>query len=150
MVTYIRSMILRTLSILAVFAVGCDLLPNESGPVWALRPGTVVFYDEPIVIEHPDTTDLRRPVRIRVRTYGGGCTEKGPTLTVIAEMTITLEPLDSVLQPHVNQACPDILKLYDHIVNVSVPRSGAYTVRVIGNREPEAERIELERSVIVR
>lgn len=122
---------------------------ESTGPEDAARLGTVWFYDEPVVVEVPDTARAASPFEVRVRTYGGGCHRMGATATLASGDTLRVTPTDTVTTGP-DLACPDILRTFDHRATASWPTPGELTVVVEGWEEPAGRERRLARTVVVR
>ena len=109
------------------------------------KRGTIKFYYSPTVIETQQITSSGL-LRIRVHTYGGGCTSKGRTDVRVEGRTIIVEPID---RHALQRACTDNLVTIVHEVDVQTAGPGNYIVRVIGRQEPGDVTVTVERTVTV-
>lgn len=129
--------------ILALALAGCGLL----GPDEELRPGVIVSYGQPLLLEAPDTVDSGVPFRASVRTYGGGCISKGPTTVSVEGRTATIVPLDRHRKA---RYCTDDLAGFTHETEVVFQGAGPAFVAVRGRVEPGDSLVVRQRTVHVR
>jgi hypothetical protein len=113
-----------------------------------MRRGVIEFYDDPIVIEHPDTLALGSTGSVAVRTYGGGCVRQGMSEVTIDGLTAVIEPFDSV---HVaaQVVCTSELRLFRHVVAVPFTERGTAILRIVGLSQPDDHDITVTRLVVV-
>ena len=131
---------------LAGLLAACD---DPTGPDEVLVVGTVDFYEEPVVIEVPDTVAAGEPFAVGVRTYGGGCERLGPTEVEALEDGVRVTPRDwTTVDPDV--ACTTELKLFEHEATLTWSTPGEITVRIRGREEPAGVERTFARTVVVR
>lgn len=111
------------------------------------EPGIIAFYGEDVVISAPDTVARGQAFPVTVRTYGGGCTSKGPTHLETAGLHATVLPFDIDSGAHI---CTSILNVFLHTADVRFDLAGTATVVFRGRRLPEGEAVMFERSIVVR
>ena len=146
---WIRIVAFRTGIIAAAFCLGCGVLATEPEIRWELRPGTLEFHDEPIAIDLPQVAAVGLTAVITVRTFGGGCTQQGPTEVEVAGLTAIVQPMDSAIVPFPDLACTSELRFFEHRAELKFDHAGVATVRVLGRREPGGGPVELERTLVV-
>lgn len=137
--------------IFAALAVGTLLASCGSilGPNEELVIGTVAHYDDPVIIEVPDTVVSSVPFAVTVRTYGGGCERQGPTETSVEGQVTVVTPFDYTPTGD-DVACMDILKTFDHEASLELGTKGVATLVVRGRQEPGDVVIDYTFSVWVR
>ena len=137
---------LAIVTVAACNPLGIDL-PGED-----YHPGTIEFYGDTGQILAPFEAEPDVPFSVRVRTFGGGCTEKGVTRSEINDLIGELRPFDVTSDA---QACPDILRTFTHEATFRFDRPGLATIRIHGRAEPGGEpvvklrRVRLQRRVLV-
>lgn len=115
-------------SLLLAFAlVACGQINEPGGE---LRPGLahIAGYNngDPIIVIDP----AEKAARVRITTYGGGCTAKGDTHVTVAGMVATVSPYN--VEPRPRTPCTAILLTFVHDTLISFPQSGTATIRVRG------------------
>jgi hypothetical protein len=133
----------------ALLACQTTITTDGEPGTFEVRRGTIWFYGDPVTIEVADSVAAGAPLRVVVRTYGGGCVFQGYTRAVVTGLQATVEPYDSVYAPGENEACTAELRHYLHETSVTFDAAGAATIRVTGRREPEGSTITQERSITV-
>lgn len=130
-------------TLMMLFLVGCSGLV---GPDERRQVGVIDFYDQPSVVEVPDTVRAGEDFQVSVRTYGGGCLSQDTTEVAVSGRLAQVVPYDL----HSGEgACPDVLRTFDHEAVVRFEEAGEAEVRIIGRREPESAMIAVVRSVVV-
>ncbi len=115
------------------------------------QPAFIRFYQEPSLVEAPDTVSAGEPFTVTVRTFGGGCIGQGDTRAEVRGRVVTLRPLDVHTTRHPGPVvCTSDLVFYTHRVEVRLTEPGVATIRVIGREAPADSLITIERSVVVR
>lgn len=134
---------LAALLVAAAVAGGCGIL----GPGEERVLGVIESYGEPLVVEAPDTVVAGAEFVVMVRTYGGGCTSKGPTSVDVSGNTATVVPWDRESGANV---CTLILKYFRHTAAVRFGTPGDAVLIIRGRKEPGGELVERERTIHVR
>jgi hypothetical protein len=111
-----------------------------------IRPGTVRFYQDPVVIDLPVSVARGAAISIRVRTYGNGCTSMARTDVRVQDRHVVIAPMNSELT---GTACTDQLVSIDHTAEVRFDTPGAVTVEVRGWSEPAGSPVVYQRTVQV-
>lgn len=110
------------------------------------RPGIIAFYDDPVVVDVPDTVEVGAPFEVSVRTYGGGCIRKDGTEVEEDGLRIQIRPYDIHSGASI---CTAELRLFDHRVTVSFGRAGVGEIQVHGWEMPADSSLRLGYTVIV-
>lgn len=132
--------------LLAVGALACG---GPLGPRDVARPGILEFHGESRdVVSAPDTVTAGEPFDVTVRTYGGGCDQKGETRVDRSAGVVVITPID-VFTEGSGVVCPAVLRRFEHAVRVTFEEPGAGEVRVRGRRVPPDEEIVRVRTVVV-
>lgn len=130
-------------TLMILFLVGCGAVV---GPDERRQVGVIDFYDQPSVIEVPDTVRVGEDFQVSVRTYGGGCVSQDTTEVAVADRLAQVVPYDL----HSGEGvCPDVLRTFDHEAVVRFEDEGEAEVRVIGKRMPENAIVAVVRAVVV-
>jgi hypothetical protein len=132
-------------SAIVAFLCACDGILGLDGERQQL--GVISFYNDPVVVEAPDTVTRGQPFIVIVRTYGGGCISQGPTEVRVDDLRATVTPFDINSGGHV---CTRELRLFRHEAPIEFARSGTATLVFRGVKRPDDEPIVVERTVIVR
>jgi hypothetical protein len=133
----------RPLLLASVVALaGCQEVADP--PEETRVPGTIELYSQPVVVSANYTVPLGQPIVVRVRTYGNGCVSRGDTEIQQQDLQATITPHDYQQRA---QACPDILRTFEHEATLRFSRRGNATVVIRGNSLP-ANRI-IERSLTI-
>jgi hypothetical protein len=130
--------------VVVVLLCACNGFLGWSGE--GQRLGIISFYNDPIVIEVPDTVASGLMFQVRVRTYGGGCITQGHTDVRVDGLRVTVTPYDIHSGGNV---CTTELRLFQHEAAVRFDRVGTATVAVRGMRRPDDQTITEERTVVV-
>jgi len=131
------------LGALAVFTAACGI----TGPDSVRRPGVVAYGSEPAYVVAPDTVEIGVKFVLLVRTYGGGCVEKGDTEVTVSGGVIEVRPYDI----DTNYAtCAGLLLHFSHEAAASVESPGDVLLRVYGREEPSGAMVVLERQLVAR
>jgi hypothetical protein len=136
---------------LAVFVIGTGACNGAkvAEPGIEPRPAILQFYSDPVHIDLPDSVARGSAFYISVRTYGGGCASQGHTEVEINDLLAKVEPFD--LEPtDPNVVCPEVLRVFEHVVSIRFDEVGTATVRVFGRRQPGDETLSVDRTVVVR
>lgn len=141
---------MRKLSLLPLMLLlgGCPPTGPHSP---ALRMGVIEFYQQPVEVEAPDEAVAGVPIRVTVKTFGGGCVRKSHTEAGVSELVGTVVPWDldqTLADPDV--VCTEELRIFEHTAELTFPAAGEATVRVHGLRQPGMETVTVERPVRVR
>lgn len=129
---------IRLIAWAAVAVAACDWLAE---PHWTLERAVIELTPpDSFELWVPEVVRAGLPTDVSVTTYGGGCTEAGPTEANLQGMLFSLEPYDSL--NYVDGNCTDILRWFRHTVTVTFPERGSATIRVIG--------LDLSRAVVTR
>jgi len=127
---------------------GCS---QSTEPEETAEPGVLAFYQDPILVEIPDTVTRSVPFVVSVRTYGdGGCVRQGFTEVEVDGSDAELRPLDFHQVLKDGQSCTDILGIFDHEASLEFETAGVATVRVVGVEEPAGTAVEITSGVVVR
>lgn len=133
--------------LLAVGTLACG--GDPLGPRDVARPGILEFHGESRnVVSAPDTVTADEPFDVTVRTYGGGCDQKGETRVERADGVVVITPIDVFTEGR-DVVCPSILRRFEHTAQVSFEAPGTGEVRVRGRRVPPDEEIVRVRAVVV-
>ncbi len=97
--------------------------------------GTVVFYQDSLVVDVPESARVGEAFEVGIRTYGGGCEEMGPTQLDLRSDTVVVTPMERT-SARAGVACTDILKTFDHRATITPLRAGRVIVRFRGRVEP--------------
>ena len=142
----------RSLRLVASF--GALLLANCSsgtGPSAARlerRPALLSFYADSATVTLPDTVSRLQPVTVAVTSYGGGCITQGETDVAVSDLLAVIRPYRyEVTGSHA--FCEDAVRLFQHVATIQFAKAGQAEVRVIGERRPGDDQIELVRTVAV-
>ena len=130
----------------APLLISCDAV---LGPREELVVGTVAFYDDPVVIEVPDTVAASVPFMVKVRTYGGGCERLGPTEATVDMLTALVIPYDYTIVDD-DGVCTSILKMFSHEVLLQLGVVGEAALTIRGKEEPGGGWFQSQRTVWVR
>ncbi len=128
---------------------GCP--PTGSTPQAALRMGVIDFHQQPAEVEVPDEGVVGVPIRVSVKTFGGGCVRKSHTQATVTELTGTVVPWDldrTLVDP--DAVCTEELRIFEHTAELTFLAAGEATVRVHGLRQPGMDTVTVERPVQVR
>ena len=128
----------------ALFLVaGCDSI---FGPEEERRIGVIAFYDQPIVIDLPDTVQVGVPFVVSIQTYGGGCLSEGPTKIRVRGLLIDVTPYDI---HNGAEACEDILNMFPHETTLALPTPGLAQFLFYGRQKPDNLPLTVGREVFV-
>lgn len=130
------------------FWAGCG--DGLTGPRDVPRPGIVEFHGDGPVVSLPASVTAGEEFTVTVRTFGGGCTSKGPTRVDTASSATRILPVD-VTREGPNVVCPALLQTFEHRADLAFEEAGERTVRIVGRRvDGEVDEvIELDRTVTV-
>ena len=127
-----RPVIPTIVAIALVATVGCRLF-TDNEIRRERQPAILQFYEDPIVIQVPETVAVASEFEVTVRTYGDGCIDQGDTEVSISGRQASVRPYDHfVTHLPPNYACPDILKVYTHRAVLRFDERGLATVTVHG------------------
>lgn len=135
------------LPVLATLLVACSSSPTE--PHETRVVGAVWFYQQPVVLEVPDTVDAGVPFFVRVHTYGGGCERMGETEAYVDASSAVVFPFDYTRRG-ADVGCEDLLKTFVHETSVTFTERGLGRVEVHGRAFPEDEPRTRTHRVVVR
>ena len=121
--------------------------PTSPG-VDVVRPATLEFHEDPVVVEVPATATAGVPFPVTVHSYGGGCVRQGDTRVQVRGAVADVTPR-VVEHRGQNVVCTRELRIYLHEAAVRFDAPGTATVRVHGLRHPAAEPITVTRTVRV-
>jgi hypothetical protein len=93
----------------------------------------------------PDTVEVGVEFSVYVRTYGGGCVEKGDTRVEVAGQTISVWSYDIDTGASV---CSDVLHHFSHDASAIVAAAGPILLRVYSWEEPGSSPIVVERQLV--
>lgn len=127
----------------AVAAAGCSTIIEPSPEE---RPGVIDFYQEPVVVEAPETVRAGAPFEVSVRTYGGGCLSKGETEVRKEGLSVDVRPHDIHSGADV---CTQELKMFDHRATVTLHDAGVAEIRFHGQAVPGDSAVLVVRYVTV-
>jgi hypothetical protein len=135
----------------AIVVAACNQIVDGGGGVIRERKlAWISFYSmDSVVFTVPDTVQRSVPFEVSVRSYAGGCDEKGDTELTLDAQIAEMRPFD-VHHRGPDLACPDILKFFQHVAVVRFEFAGNASVRVRGIAYPGDSVIVRERSVFVR
>lgn len=125
--------LVRLASSAAVFALAACSLTTE--PQDRLIVGTVLFHGDTLVVDVPESARVDEPFEVRIRTYGGGCEEMGPTRLDLRSDTVVVTPWERT-SAREGVACADVLKTFDHRASITPLQPGRVIVRFRGRVEP--------------
>jgi hypothetical protein len=143
-----------SLLVLCVLVASCRQLSPDR-PRSVREPAYIRFLATPPnygpLLDAPDTVAAGVPFTVTVRTYGGGCIDRGDTEVGVAGQTVEVRPFD-VFQTDLpdNYYCPSVLVFYTHTASVRLDHSAVVTLRAIGRVMPGDSTTAIERSVVVR
>lgn len=138
------------LGCLACAVLACGFITGEQNVERERMIGTIEFYDDSVRIQLPDTVQKGVTFPVRVRTYGGGCIDRGDTEVVLNGLAAQVTPYDiEITHLPPGYACTAELRFYEHVGHVRFDRSGRATVIVRGRKKPEKIIISVERTVEV-
>jgi hypothetical protein len=129
---------------LGLVVLGCSSL---TGPGRERVIGTLEHHGDSVVVSVPDTVAAGEAFTVAVRTYGGGCMEKGDTEVEVRGLRATVTPYDIRVEADV---CTAILKLFEHTATLHFEGAGTAEVVMRGRKEPEGEILTVGRTVVVR
>jgi len=110
------------------------------------QPGVISFYNDPVVVEAPETVVRGQTFTVSVRTYGGGCITQGPTGVRVDDLLATVTPMDINSGANV---CTAELRMFRHEASIRFDRAGTATVVLRGTRLPEDEPVTVLRTITV-
>lgn len=131
-----------TLALLAVLA-GCSVI---TGPDESRRVGVIDFHDQPVEVAVPDTVSAGVDFEVSAVTYGGGCVSADDTEVEVDGLFAQVVPYDLHRR---QEACPDVLRTFEHRALVRFDEPGTAEVRVVGRREPGNSLAVVVRQVVV-
>lgn len=134
-----------TLAALASLGAGCT---NALEVTEVKRIGTIVHYEDPLLITTPDTVTAGDPFEVVVRTYGGGCVEKGEVAVQQEGLSVDVTPWDLVREGE-GLNCPDVLGMFDHRAVLTLPTARTAEIRFHGREAPADSLLVVTRSVVV-
>lgn len=118
------------------------MLESEEGP----RPGVIAFYDDPVMVQAPDTVEAGTTFGVTVRTYGDGCVTRG-------EIRVEQDGPIAIVRPYDVHSgasvCTQELRMFDHRATISVDEPGTAEIRVHGRELPADSAMVITRSVVV-
>ena len=136
---------IRYIPLVAALSVcACSTSPSAVGD--DQRLSVVDFYQEPIVLQAPDTVNVGEPFEVTTATYGNGCLQAGATLTDIGPGVAMIELFDRVPDADV---CTDNLVRIDRTAVIRFEEPGRARILVRGHSLPENEEVLLEHDVFV-
>lgn len=109
--------------------------------------GAIEYYGDPAEVSVPAEAEAGRGFIVTVRTYGGGCVEKGRAEVEVAGDRAVVRPYDYHRQ---RVDCPSTLALFDHMAMVRFDAPGTFEVVIEGLSLPSDEVIRVTRTVQVR
>jgi hypothetical protein len=96
----------------------------------------------------PDTAKRLQPITVTITSYGGGCISQGETDVAISDLQAEIRPYRyEVVGPDV--VCTLELRVFEHVATLQFAKLGTATIRVLGERQPGTEAIEVHRLVVV-
>lgn len=119
---------MRMLPCLAL-VVGCDSGP----PDVYIEPGRILYYEEPALVDAPQTAAIGAEITVTVMTYGGGCTSIERTDVEPGPDEVLVRPFDRRDRPDGN-VCEDILRYIEHAATFTFATAGTKTIRVQGRK----------------
>jgi hypothetical protein len=142
------------ISCLGCLVLACGFITGEEEEEEITRErliGTIEFYSDPVRIQLPGTVLRGVTFDVTVRTYGGGCIDKGDTEVEVNGLAAQVTPYDiEVTHMPAGSVCTADLRFYEHIGEVRFDQSGTATVVVRGRKKPQDVIISVERAVNVR
>ncbi len=129
---------------LALVALGCGSI---SGLDEEQVVGVVEHFNDPVIVQLPDTVAAGQAFTATVRTYGNGCTKKGDTSVEVNDLSATVTPFDVRKKANF---CTDILNAFQHTATLRFNKAGTAEVVVRGRKQPGDEVVTLKRTVVVR
>lgn len=135
-------------AMLLVAAAGCG--DGLIEPRDVTRRGIVEFHGDGPEVSLPASATAGEAFTVTVRTFGGGCTSKGPTVVDTVDAVVRILPHD-VTTEGPNVVCPAVLRTFEHRADLTFEEAGERTVRIVGRRvDGEVDEvIELDRTVTV-
>lgn len=137
---------MRALAALAVVAglAGCTaiLAPDDN-----FEPAVLVSGGQGPIIAVPDTVQREVPFVVAIRTFGGGCVDKGDMRVDLDGGVLRLRPFDL----HRDLAsCTDDVRVYEHRATLAVNERREYTVRIEGWAQPADTAVVFTQTLVVR
>ncbi|HKO15230.1 MAG TPA: hypothetical protein VJU87_03270 [Gemmatimonadaceae bacterium] len=106
---------------------GCNVL--SSTEPHGFQPGLIIFGSDTAPITAPDTVDVNTPFTVKVSTFAGGCTREAQgTDLAVSDSVVAVQPYDRWR----GSDCPSDQFNIDHTVSITLTKSGAYTLRILG------------------
>lgn len=112
------------------------------------QPSYVAYTGAAPEVSVPSTVRAGEDLQVQIRTYGGGCNEKGGDEVRVDGLTALVLPWDFDRSTP-ETPCQDMLRTFDHAATVRFGQPGTATVRVRGRRLPGDEPVEVVRTVTV-
>lgn len=142
--------LLRVACALVLSACSGSLAPDE--PLYGIRPGTLVFYQDAPRISVPDSAVVGLPVDITISTYGNtSCVQNAGVAVAWRDGALEVRPQsrEAVRLPS-NWGCADVLYRWTDTVRYTFTQVGTAQVKVHGIAEPDRAPVVIERLVVVR
>ncbi len=137
----------RSLPLLAglIISVACE---GPFGPDVERRVGVISFYEDPIVMEAPDTVQEGVPFSVMIRAYGDSCINPGGVEVQVSNLVADVTPYVLVYTGPLARDL--VLKWIDQEAFVTFTSSGAAEVRFHGKEHPANSLITVTREVAVK
>ena len=144
-----NSKTLLLLSLIALLGTGVTCLWEAQ---FELKRGILEGFDQPVVVNVPDTVPVHTPASVVATTYGGGC------IFAKAFTTVSVEGLNAVVEPYDSvdistRICTLEIRQFVHTAEVQFAEQGTATVRVVGRRVLFASETDsvmsVERTIVV-
>ncbi|MFQ5691163.1 MAG: hypothetical protein ACE5HQ_12935 [Gemmatimonadota bacterium] len=141
----VRQLVYAMLWIPTAASLACTMGPDRRRVLGTLE----ISEFDPVKVALPEVVSRNVGFDVVVRTYGGGCTERGDTKVTVKGLSATVVPFDfELVGPTLN--CPDILRSLTHAVELRFAQAGLARVVVRGWSELQQDTIDVERTVLVR
>ena len=141
------SVVLVGIGFILALTTGCAP-STEPGARTERRPALLSFYSDSAQVTLPDTAKRLQPITVTITSYGGGCISQGETDVAVSDLQAEIRPYRyEVVGPGV--ICTLELRVFEHVATLQFAKSGTATVRVLGERQPGTDAIEVDRLIAV-
>ncbi|HET6231574.1 MAG TPA: hypothetical protein VFE05_15990 [Longimicrobiaceae bacterium] len=128
---------MRRLLLLLPFALAAcradGTLPSPSGQ----RPGTILYYADPVRITAPASWPAGQPFQVTVVTYANGCVTRGDTQVDVRGLSADIKVFDRDDDLNPAALCLASLHELSHQTTLLVSSPGTAKIRVHGRSEPD-------------
>jgi hypothetical protein len=135
--------LLRRSTTAALLLAGCSLVGSDGGEQLGIIQS---LPDKPAQVTVPATARAGESFTVSVMTYGGGCTEQGPTRVHISGTTAEVRPYD---RDTGRNDCPANSVSYEHTATLRFDEPGTARVHVYGIGYPERNNLLITRLVTI-